>query len=307
MNALASEYTQPSGTFDNQAKNYQHITARPLSSAMGAEIEGVDLGQLSDPEFAEVEDALYHHKMVFFKGPDLSYEDQENLTLRFGEFGVDAYTAGIEGHPNLQRVIKEADERAAMIFGGSWHTDSPFLDRPPSISLLYGVDIPPYGGDTLWTNTQLAYESLTTTMQQVLAPLKVHMSGRRVLSGLRKHSPGQTDVQVTSTDINVKEQSLIDGAIHPLIRTHPATAKKSLYVCPSYTVGVEGMAESEASPLIDFLCAHITQPIFNCRLRWEPKTFVMWDNRSCLHHAFNDHDGYRREMRRSIVSGEAPQ
>ena len=306
MTAMGSEYTQPSGTFDNQAKNYRYITSSPFSSSMGAEIEGVDLGKLNDAQFAEVEDALYHHKMVYFRDQDLSCEDQENLTLRFGDFGVDAYTAGIKGHPNLQCVVKEADERAAMIFGGSWHTDSPFLERPPAISLLYGVDIPPYGGDTLWTNTQLAYESLTATMQQMLAPLKVHMSGRRVLSGLRKHSPDQSDVRVTSMDINVKERTLIDGAVHPLIRTHPATGKKSLYVCPSYTIGIEGMTEYEAAPLIDFLCAHITQPIFNCRLRWAPKTFVMWDNRSCLHHAFNDHDGYRREMRRSIVSGEVP-
>lgn len=303
---MGSGYTQPSGTFDNQAKKYQHITSKPLSSSMGAEIEGVDLGALTDPQFAEVEDALYHHKMVFYRDQDLGYEDQERLTLRFGEFGVDAYTGGLEGHPNLQRVVKEADERAAMIFGGSWHTDSPFLERPPAISLLYGVDTPPYGGDTMWTNSQLAYASLTATMRQMLAPLKVHMSGRNVLAGLRRHSPGQTEVQVTSMDINVKERTLIEGAIHPLIRTHPATGKKSLYVCPSYTVGIEGMAEYEAAPLVEFLCAYITQPIFNCRLRWEPKTFVMWDNRSCLHHAFNDHDGYRREMLRSIVAGEVP-
>ena len=244
--------------------------------------------------------------MVYFREQILSYDNQEALTLRFGNFGIDAYTAGLPGHPHLQRVVKEADERAAMIFGGSWHTDSPFLQRPPAISLLYGVDIPPYGGDTLWANTQVAYQTLSATLQRMLAPLRVKMSGRRVLDGLRKHSVDASKIDVASMDMAVKEQTLIEGATHPLIRTHPVTGAKSLYVDPTSAVGIEGMTDYEAGPLLDFLCKHITQPIFTCRLQWQPGTFVMWDNRSCLHHAFNDHDGYRREMLRTIVEGEAP-
>jgi taurine dioxygenase len=273
---------------------------------MGAEIERVNLRELDDVRFAEIEDALYQHKMIFFRDQALSCEDQENLTARFGEPAVDAYTAGIEGHRNIQGVIKEADQSAKMIFGGSWHTDSSFLQRPPSISLLYGVDIPPYGGDTWWANAEFAYETLSEAMQQMLAPLKVVNSGRGVLAGLRKHSEAEGEVRVTSMDIDVKERVLQQDTAHPLIRTHPVTGKRSLYVDPSYTVGIEGMSAYEASPLLGFLCDHITQPIHTCRLRWEPETLVMWDNRSCLHHAFNDHDGYRREMRRSIVAGEVP-
>ncbi len=306
MSILEAEHTQPSGTFDNRAKRYRHLEAHPLSSAMGAEIRGVDLAAVSDAQFAEIEDALYHHKMLYFRDQKLRYEDQERLTLCFGRFGVDAYTAGVEGHPNVQRVVKEADERAPMIFGGNWHTDSPFLERPPAVSLLFGVEIPPYGGDTWWANTQLAYESLSAAMRAMLAPLKVHMSARKVLAGLRKHSPDDTDVKVTSMDIEVKERTLIDGAVHPLVRTHPATGRKSLYVDPTYTVGIEGMTAYEANPLVEFLCGHITQPIFTCRLRWETGTFAMWDNRGCLHHAFNDHDGFRREMLRTIAEGEIP-
>lgn len=306
MSTLESEYTQPAGAFDNHAREYQHITATPLSSAIGAEITGTDLAHLNALQFTEIADALSHHKMVYFREQVLSFDDQEALTLRFGKFGVDAYTAGVPGHPHLQRVVKEADERAAMIFGGSWHTDSPFLQRPPAISLLYGVDIPPYGGDTLWANTQVAYQTLSATLQRMLAPLQVKMSGRRVLAGLRKHSVDASKVDVASMDMAVKEQTLIEGYTHPLIRTHPVSGDKSLYVDPTYAVGIEGLTDYEAGPLLDFLCKHITQPIFTCRLHWQPGTFVMWDNRSCLHHAFNDHDGYRREMLRTIVEGEEP-
>ncbi len=244
--------------------------------------------------------------MIFFRGQTLRYEDQEHFTLRFGAFGVDAYTAGIPGHPHLQRVVKEADESVPMIFGGNWHTDSPFLERPPAISILYGVEVPPVGGDTLWVNTQAAYESLSDTMRRMIDPLRVHMSARRVLAGLRKHTPSDEDVKVTSMDIDVKERTLVDGALHPLVRTHPKTGTRSLYVDPTYAVGIEGLHNHEAAPLVDFLCSHITQPIFQARLHWEDGTLAMWDNRACLHHAFNDHDGYRREMIRSIVEGEVP-
>lgn len=306
MSSIDSEYTQPTGRFANHAREYDYIEALPLSSALGAEIRGVDLAALRDAAVPEIEDALYHHKMLYFRAQTLSYDDQEDFTRRFGSFGVDAYTAGVPGHPNLQRVVKEAEESVPMVFGGNWHTDSPFLERPPGISILYGVDIPPYGGDTLWANTQLAYEALSDTMRSMIEPLRVTMSARRVLAGLRKHSPSDDDVKVTSMDIDVKERTLVEGSLHPLVRTHPKTGTRSLYVDPTYTVGIEGMHNSEAGPLVDFLCQHITQPIFQGRLRWETGTLAMWDNRSCVHHAFNDHDGFRREVLRTIVEGEVP-
>jgi len=298
-------YAQPAGESDNHARSYAHLSARPLASSMGAEISGVELKRIDDSTFAEVADALYHHKMVFFRDQDLSFADQENLTERFGEFGTDAYTPGMPGHPQIQRVLKEADERAPLIFGGSWHTDSPFLERPPAISLLYGVDIPPYGGDTIWTNTVRAFATLGETMQRVLSTLRVHMSGRRVFAALKQHAAGD-EIHITSMAVSLQEKKLVDGAVHPLVRTHPVTGEKSLYVDETYAVGIDGMSDYEARPLLDFLCAHVTQPLFQCRLQWEPGTFAIWDNRLCLHHAFNDHDGFRREMLRTIVEGEVP-
>ena len=146
----------PSGQFDNSAKDYKHITAVPLAAAMGAEIQGVQISELTDDSFAEIEDALFRHKMIYFRDQEMDHTDQENFTRRFGEFGTDAYTKGVDNHPDIQPVLKEADARTHMIFGGSWHTDSPFLEKPPAISMLRAVEPPPYGGDTMWANGALA-------------------------------------------------------------------------------------------------------------------------------------------------------
>lgn len=303
---MRAEYTQPSGRFANHARPYQHISAAPLASAMGARIDGVSLGSVSDAAIAEIQEALFHHKMIFFRDQQLDMSAQEALTLRFGEFGVDAYTAGVEGHPNVQQVLKEADDVVPLIFGGTWHTDSAFLKQPPAISILYGIDIPPYGGDTWWANSALAYDTLTDAMKQMLAPLKVEVSGRKVQRSFQAAAKTKGKIDIASMDTDFKDQMLAASVFHPLVRTHPVTGAKSLYVCPTYTVGIEGFSSREAAPIIDFLVSHITQPMFTCRLQWQPNTLVMWDNRSCVHHAFNDHDGFRREMRRTIVQGDVP-
>jgi taurine dioxygenase len=304
--SLRAYKVHPTGRFDNHAREYQRIEVRPLASALGAEILGVDLRRIDDALFDEIADALCYHKMVYLRRQDLSLDDHEAFTLRFGDFGTDAYTDGAEGHPNVQWVVKEADDVVPVVFGGSWHTDWPFLQRPPAISMLYGVDIPPYGGDTLWANTQLAYDFLSDTMKAMLAPLRVHMSARNVIGLLEAHADESGTLKSGSIPLKRHQQAIIDGSFHPLVRTHPVTGRKALYVDESYALGIRGMTEAEATALIGFLCSHITQPAFTCRLRWEKGTFVMWDNRSCLHHAFNDHDGYRREMYRTIVEGEVP-
>jgi taurine dioxygenase len=302
----------PTGGFDISAKDYKHITAVPLAAAMGAEIRDVRISNLTDEQFLEIEDALYRHKMIYLRDQDMSNDDQESFTLRFGEFGIDAYTTGAEGHRNVQPVIKEADTRTGMIFGSGWHTDSPFMERPPSISMLFGADIPPYGGDTIWCNTVLAYHYLSDTMKQVLAPLKVHMSAVDVVGYLQKenkqteNSDGEPSA-LGDIQLDIDTQKMIDGWFHPLVRTHPKSGEKALFVENAYSHGIEGMTEPEADGLLTFLKQHVTQPAFSCRLRWEPKTFVVWDNRICIHQAFNDYDGFRREMYRTTVLGEVPQ
>ncbi len=302
----------PAGVFDNHARNYDHIEARPLAAAMGAEIRGVAIAGIGDAAFAEVLDALFRHKMIFFRDQDVSHAGQEAFSLRFGPFAEDAYTKGVPGHPDVQPVIKEADTRTGMVFGSGWHTDSPFLATPPAISMLYGVDIPPYGGDTIWANAALAYAALSDGMKRMLAPLKVHMSMQRVLDtaravASRDDSPLGRLAATRSTDTLPDEIARkVQGTSHPLVRTHPVTGEKSLYCDETYSVGIEGFTEAEAEPLLKFLVAHITQPAFTCRLRWEPRTFALWDNRICVHQAFNDYDGFRREHYRTTVAGEVP-
>jgi alpha-ketoglutarate-dependent taurine dioxygenase len=299
------------GQFDNHAADYQHISAKPLSAAMGAEIIGVNCAAVTVTQFAEVEQALFRHKMIFFRNQRISHADQSTFTRRLGPFAEDAYTKGVDGYPEVQPVTKEADERTGFLFGSGWHTDSPFLASPPAISSLRSVEIPPFGGDTMWANAALAYATLSETMKAVLAPLKIHMSMRKALAGAQEYAtPGegaigrlaQTKGQALSEDLLTK----IAGSYHPLVRTHPATGEKSLYCDVTYACGIEGMKPEEAEPIIDYLVRHITQPAFTCRLRWEPDMLVMWDNRLCVHQAFNDYDGYRREMYRTTIAGEVP-
>ncbi len=294
----------PIGHFDNSARKYDHIRVEPLAAAMGAEIKGVQIKDVDGPIFDEIADALYRHGMVYLRDQDMSLDDQERFTLRFGNFGTDAYTKGVPGHPNVQRVIKEADDRMTHIFGGGWHTDSPFLARPPSVSLLFGADIPPYGGDTIWANTRLAFETLSETMQKMIRLLRVHMSARDVLEATGRASKNKE--KFGSMDMKMDEESMAKGSYHPLVRKHPVTGAAALYVDESYGVGIGGMTDREAAPLLRFLAEHITQHAFTCRLRWQKNTFTMWDNRLCLHQAFNDHDGFRREMFRTTVEGEVP-
>ncbi|GAA0315462.1 TauD/TfdA family dioxygenase [Psychrobacter aestuarii] len=298
--------THPTGRFDNSAKDYQHIKAVPLAAAMGAEIQGVDLSNLSDEAFREIESALYRHKLIFFRDQDLSFTDHENLTLRFGEFGTDAYTKGVEGHENIQPVIKEATVQTKMVFGSGWHTDSAFLARPPSIAINYGKDMPPFGGDTLFANTVLAYNNLSPAMQEMIAPLKVWMSAKHVVASMHAERADKKASELGSLELDVDTQKMIEGSYHPLVRTHPVSGEKSLYVDKTYACGIEGMTEAESRPLLDFLASFATQESFVCRLKWYNNTVIMWDNRICLHQAFNDYEGYRREMYRAVVMGEQP-
>ena len=303
----------PHAGFDNTAAAYRHIQAVPIAAAMGAEIRGVDVADLSDAAFAEIEHALFRHKMIFFRAQRIGDAEHKQFSRRFGPFAEDAYTVGVRGHPEVQPVIKEADDRSAMVFGSGWHTDSPFLPEPPSISTLRAVEVPPFGGDTLWANAALAYRMLSPAMQRLIAELRVHFSMRDVLASAQDHVE-QRDTPIgrlaSTRELAALPESLamkVRGSSHPLVRTHPATGEKSLYVDGSYAIGIEGLQAAEAAPLLEFLVGHITQPAFTCRLRWEPGTLTLWDNRSCVHQAFNDYAGHRREMYRTTVAGERPQ
>jgi len=296
----------PPSHYDDQANGYTLIKTVPLAAAMGAEIQGVDLANVSDAQLAQVKSALHRYKMVYFRDQRITVEDQEKLTLRFGEHGTDAYTKGMPGHPHVQHLLKEAATVVDRVFGEGWHTDSPFLAQPPAVSLLYGKNVPPYGGDTWWCNSELAYEFLSDGMKQLLAGLRVHMTAREAIRlTIRKDAQGREIVG--DMPMAMKEQAdIVRGSYHPLVRIHPETGKKSLYVDEIYAQGIQGMKDEEARPLLHYLAGHVRRDDFACRLRWSANTFVMWDNRVCVHKAFNDYDGHQREMFRTIVNGEVP-
>lgn len=305
-------FLHPHGEFDNHARPARHIEVLPLAAAMGAEIRGVDVARVTDEQFAEIEAALFHHKMIYFCGQKIGHAEHHAFSRRFGEFAEDAYTDGMPGFREVQPLIKEADDRSAMVFGSGWHTDSPFLPEPPSITTLRSVETPPYGGDTIWANAALALRMLSPAMRGVVEGLKVRFSMRDVLASaqanveLRDSPIGKLAATRSLAELPEGVQRKVRGNVHPLVRTHARTGEKSLYIDPSYGIGIEGMHDSEAAPLLRMLTDHITQPAFTCRLRWRPDMLALWDNRLCLHQAFNDYDGFRREMYRTTIAGERP-
>ncbi len=302
----------PTGKFDNQASGHRYIEARPLAAAMGAEIRGVDLKAVTDEQFAEVRDSLFRHKMIYFRGQKLTHGQHEAFSLRFGPFAEDAYTQGVPGHRDVHPLIKEADDRSKMVFGEGWHTDSPFLPQPPSITILRSIEVPPFGGDTIWANSALAYATLSDAYRRMIDGLKVHFSIREVMKAAQAGAETRDNpigrLAATRSAERLSDDLLrkIEGNAHPLVRTHPVTGEKALYIDPSYGVGIDGMSPEEGASIIAFLSEHLVQHAFTCRLRWEPDMVALWDNRLCVHHAYNDYDGHRRELYRTTVVGETP-
>ena len=302
----------PTGKFDNYPAPYRYIEAQPLSAAMGAEICGVDVARLTESQAEEIRHALFRHKMIFFRRQKLTHPQHEAFSLRFGQFAEDAYTQGVPGHRNVHPLIKEAEDASKMVFGEGWHTDSPFLPEPPAITLLRSIQVPPIGGDTTWANSALAYSMLSDTYRELIQALKVHFSLRDVLKAAQEavelsESPiGRLAATRNSEQLSDDLRRKIRGNAHPLVRTHPVTGERALYVDSSYGIGIEGMTAEESAPIIRFLSEHITQPAFTCRLRWEPDMLVLWDNRLCVHQAYNDYQGHRRELYRTTVAGEKP-
>lgn len=286
------------------AGRYATLEAHPVAGALGAEITGVDLAApLDDQQVADIAAAASEHLVIFFRDQDLPLERQEALTRQLGGFGETPFVEQVQGHDGVVRVVKEADETAIGNFGGGWHTDWSFQPAPPSFTLLYATDVPPYGGDTLWANMHLAYETLSPGLQETLAPL------RAVHSARRSYAPGshldqtrdRRSMRITAHDTAYEEQ------VHPLVTVHPVTGRRTLFLNPTYTIRIDGWTPEESEPLLGFLQRHATAEVFTCRFRWTPRTLALWDNRGTQHNALNDYDGFRREAWRTTVAGAPPQ
>ena len=211
------------------------------------------------------------------------------------------YITPLADHPDVVAVLKEPDERNISTFGGTWHSDFSFLDAPPSLTLLYALEVPEFGGDTLWSSQYAAYDTLSTGMKRLLDPLKaVQTAWPHGTNG-----PDTSDVS-RSVVMTRNDPSADREVVHPVVRVHPVTGRPALFVNPVYTQRFEDMTTEESRPLLQHLFDHATKAEFTCRLHWTRGTVAIWDNRCLLHLAINDYDGSRRLLHRTTVAGEPP-
>ncbi len=283
-------------------QDYSHITVTPLTGVLGAEIDGIDLTtELGDRVIEELEHAFAQHSVIVFRNQDMGPEDQKRFTRMFGEFGVEPYVKTMPDHPEVIEVVKDKTEIGVKNFGGNWHSDWSFQAAPPRATILHAKEVPPYGGDTLFANMYMAYETLSPGMRQMLDGLRVMHSARRPY-GVDNKVFGTAKRSMTIIN---SEEAHAEHA-HPAVRTIPETGRKALFINPVYAIRFADMTERESGPLLDFLNDHATRVEFTCRVRWQPGTLTMWDNRCVQHNAMNDYDGFSRRLHRTTVAGVAP-
>ena len=281
---------------------YRGFEVELLCGAGGAEIAGVDASQpLGAEVVAELRRALAAHCVIFLRDQDLTPEQQKAFARHFGPLAQTPFIKPLDGHPEMMRIVREADETKRQNFGGRWHSDMTFSPEPVLGTCLYARESPAVGGDTIWTNQMLAFEALSPALQRTLEGLRVMHSAKR------SYGPQGTyaDDDLKSMRIQASEEALKEQA-HPCIRTHPESGRKILFVNWVYAIRFEGMTEEESAPLLDFLNRHSQRPEFQIRFRWRKGSLALWDNRSTQHIAVNDYPGYRRVMDRVTIAGDKP-
>jgi taurine dioxygenase len=272
------------------------MEVRPIAGALGAEITGIDLARASDRDIAEIRRIWLEHLVVFFREQQLSSEQYMAFARRIGRPIEYPFVRGIAGFPEIIEVKKLEHEK--VNFGGVWHSDTAYLEVPPMASMLLAREVPPYGGDTLFANMYLAYESLSPGMKAML-------DGLVALNCSAKADVTRTREDRLKTDASDKAgRELV--AEHPVVRTHPETGRKALYVNFAHTARFRDMTEKESAPILEFLFAQQIRPEFTCRFTWQTGSLALWDNRCAQHNPVNDYHGYRRVMHRITLEGDKP-
>ncbi len=269
----------------------------PIAGALGAEISGVDLSRPLEAECVRaIRKALLDHLVIFFRDQNLDPDSYMAFAKAFGTPVEYPLIKGIDGYPTITEIVKQEHERTN--FGGVWHADTTYLDIPPMGSMLYALEVPPYGGDTLFANQYLAYETLSE-------PLRKFLDGLTAIN-----TSAKADVSRTREDMirNAGEDAALRDYVseHPVVRTHPETGRRCLYVNVAHTSHFRGMTESESAPILNYLFQHQVRPEFTCRFSWRPGSLAFWDNRATQHNPVNDYHGFRRIMRRITLAGERP-
>ncbi len=283
---------------------YQKIDVKPLSGAFGAEIFGVDLSRpLDNRTFSEIRQAFDGNIVIFFRDQTITPQQHLDFGARFGAFDVHPFAAGLAEHPEIMPIIKEADDPVRG-FGSGWHSDVTFYERPPLGSILYALESPERGGDTLFANMCLAYDALSDGLKAMLDGMTaIHSAG----DTYGKNSVAARRIADGSKSMNIRVGDDAYATMeHPVIRTIPESGRKALFVNRTYTKNFKGWTREESQPLLEYLWEHAIRPEFTCRFRWRKGSIAFWDNRCTLHHAINDYDGQRREMHRVTVIGERP-
>ena len=275
------------------------IQITPSGQSCGATVTGVDLSQpISEDLVAELRAAWLEHHVLAFPSQRLSDDDLEAFTLAFGGFGDDPFIAPIAGRKHIIAVERRAGETSPL-FAENWHSDWSFQARPPAGTCLYGITIPPHGGDTLFANQHMA-------LDQMPNDLRARLEGRIAIhSAARAYAPdgayGVADAPKRSMDIRPSVDAE-ETQNHPIIRAHPETGRLGLYSCFGYIIGIEGMEDAEAIPLLLELYSWQGREEFHYRHKWQAGMLLMWDNRSLLHAATGGYDGYDRLLHRTTIA-----
>jgi len=280
--------------------SHQTLDVRRVAGALGAEVAGVDLGEpLDDIVIAEIRRALLDHQVIFFRDQHLTPEQHLAFGRRFGSLNIHEFVGGMRDYPEIIEVRKEPGDRGSN-FGGAWHSDVTYLEEPSLGSILYAREVPDFGGDTLFANMYMAYDTLSDGMRRMLDGMTAVHSARRPYGAKSDWFPTQRSMEIRRSN---SAQAEVE---HPVIRTHPETGRKGLFVNNTFTIRFSEMSEEESAPLLEYLYRHLVRPEFTCRFRWSANAIAFWDNRCVQHYAINDYHGQRRVMHRVTVNGDRP-
>jgi len=270
---------------------------RKVAGALGAEILGIDLARdLDQAATRRLRDIWLEHGVIFFRDQDLSSPQFLDFARKWGEVIEYPFVKGLEGFPLIIPVVKLEHERNN--FGGIWHSDTAYLDMPPMASMLVAREVPPFGGDTLFACQYAAYDALSSGMKDMLDGLyAINSSAKADVTKTRED-------RIAERGTETAKQTL--QAEHPVVRTHPETGRKALYVNFGHTLRFRNMSEEESAPLLKFLFTHQIQPEFTCRFAWRPGSVALWDNRCTQHNPVNDYHGHKRVMHRITLKGDRP-
>ncbi len=278
-------------------KESHSMKFRQIAGALGAEISGIDLTKGVSAELAaDIRKVFLDHQVIFLRNQNLTPLQFLVFARAMGEPIEYPFVKGLEGFPDIIEVKKLEHEK--VNFGGIWHSDTTYLDVPPMGSMLLSREVPPYGGDTLFANQYLAYESLSSTMKNLLDGLTgISSSAKADVSKTREDRIKSDGKEAASQELRAE---------HPVVRTHPETGRKALYVNVAHTAGIKGMTDEESASILNFLFVHQVKPEFTCRFAWDANAIALWDNRCAQHNPINDYHGFRRVMQRITLKGDKP-